>query len=215
MADVNGPARRRYRSSLRAGLAEQTRSAVVQAALAEFLARGYAGATVDRIAERAGVSRPTVFAVGPKATLMKLARDRAIAGDDDPHAITERPNFALIAEAPDAESALRAYAAISAEILGRFADLNEVLRQGAAIDPALADLWQVSEQERLVGATGVVRTLTRQGRLRDGLSMGDAVDVLWVLTAPEQYHRMTRDRGWTHEQWAGWYADSVVRLLLG
>src|SRR4051794_31656832 len=93
------PERRPYRSALRAGTAEQTRSRIVQAALAEFLDQGYVAATVDRIAARAEVSRPTVFALGSKATLLKLARDRAIAGDDDPRAISQRPDFDRIAAA--------------------------------------------------------------------------------------------------------------------
>lgn len=214
VADVKKTDRRRYHSALRAELAEQTRASVVRAALAEFLARGYAGATVDRIAERAGVSRPTVFAVGPKATLLKLARDRAIAGDTDSRSIAQRPDFALVADAPDNEQALRAFAAMSTGILERFADLNEVLRQAAAVDPAVADVWRVSEQERFTAANSIIRTVTGKGPLREGLSAAEATDILWLLIAPDQYYRMTRDRHWPHEKWARWYADTMVRLLL-
>lgn len=206
--------KRRYTSALRAELAGQTRVAIVRAALAEFLERGYGNATIDRIAQRARVSRPTVFAVGPKATLLKLARDLAIAGDDQPRLIAERPDFARIAAAPTAEEALRRFAPISAGIARRFADLNEVLRQGAAIDPDVAALWRVSEEERLAAARGIVRTIAGKGPLRPGLDPMAAADILWLLMAPEQYHRMTRDRSWSHRRWERWYADTMVRLLL-
>lgn len=206
--------KRRYTSPLRAELAEQTRAAVVRAALAEFIERGYGGATIDLIAQRAGVSRPTVFAVGPKATLLKLARDRAIAGDDQPRSIAQRPDFAQIAAAPTAEEALRRFALISAGIAHRFADLNEILRQGAAIDPDAAALWRVSEDERLAAAHGIVRMIAGKGPLRPGLDPAAAADILWLLMSPEQYHRMTRDRSWSHRRWERWYADTMVRVLL-
>jgi AcrR family transcriptional regulator len=211
---VKGSGRRPYASALRAGMAEQTRTAVVRAALAEFLEQGWAGATIDRIAARAGVSRPTVFAVGPKATLLKLARDRAIAGDDDPRSVAERPDFGAIAAAPDGEGALRAFAGISAGIARRFADLDEVLRQGAALDPEVAALREVSEAERLTAARGIVRTVAAKGPLRPGLPEAAAADVLWLLMAPDQYRRLTRDRGWSHARFARWYADTMVGLLL-
>jgi AcrR family transcriptional regulator len=211
---VKGSGRRPYSSTLRAGMAQQTRAAVVAAALAEFLEHGWAGATIDRIAARAGVSRPTVFAVGPKATLLKLARDRAIAGNDDPRSVRERPDFGAIAAAPDGEAALRAFAAISAGIVRRFAALDEVLRQGAALDPEVAALRDVSEAERLTGARGIVRTIAAKGPLRDGLTEAAAADVLWLLMAPDQYRRLTRERGWSDTRFARWYADAMVRLLL-
>lgn len=214
MPGVKGEGKRRYASALRAGMAEQTRAAVVAAALAEFLEQGWAGATIDRIAARAGVSRPTVFAVGPKATLLKLARDRAIAGDADPRSVAERPDFGAIAAAPDAEAALRAFAAISAGIGRRFADLDEVVRQGAALDPDVAALREVSEAERLTGARGIARTVAAKGPLREGLTEAAAADVLWLLMAPDQYRRLTHERGWSHARFARWYADTMVRLLL-
>jgi hypothetical protein len=41
-----------------------------------------------------------------------------------------------------------------------------------------------------------------------------AADVLWLLMAPDQYHRRTRARGWDHTRCAEWDADTMVRLLL-
>ena len=46
------------------------------AAAEVFVEEGYAGATIEQVAARAGVSRPTVFAVGSKAQLFALARQR-------------------------------------------------------------------------------------------------------------------------------------------
>ena len=75
----------RYRSGLRTEQARATRRAVVEAAHHLLVERGYQGTTIDAVAERAGVSRKTVFtAVGGKAELLKLAFDWALVGDDEP-----------------------------------------------------------------------------------------------------------------------------------
>ncbi len=79
MTDVKP--RRAYRSRLREEAALLGQKAVVDAAAALFTEQGYARTTIDQIAARAGVSRPTVFAAGSKAQLLALARRAAIGGD--------------------------------------------------------------------------------------------------------------------------------------
>ena len=85
-------ARRPYRSTLREEQARATRRAIVEAGAALFVERGFAGTTVDAIAERAGVSRKTVFtSVGGKVAVLKDAFDWALAGDDEPVPLGDRP----------------------------------------------------------------------------------------------------------------------------
>jgi AcrR family transcriptional regulator len=206
--------RRSYSSPLREGMADETRRRVVASALEVFLERGFAATTVDRIASQAGVSRPTVFAVGSKAVLFKLARDRAIAGDDEDRPIVERPEYRRFVEETDPEQALRHYAALSAAIGRRFGPLNEILRQGAATEPELAELWETSERERLEGARGVVRAVAKKGALKPGLDAATAADVLWLLMAPDNERRLVDGRGWSYRRFERWYADTLVRLLL-
>jgi AcrR family transcriptional regulator len=51
---------------------EETLALIVQAARAEFLARGYAGASMSAVAQRAGVSTKTVYRLAPcKADLFR------------------------------------------------------------------------------------------------------------------------------------------------
>lgn len=205
---------RAYTSPVRDEAARRTRSAVVAAALELFREQGYPATTIDQIAARAEVSRPTVFGVGSKAQLLRLARDRAIAGDDDPHPIMARQPFTALAAADSPAAVLHAYAPQAAAINRRFADLNEVLHQAQAHDPQLRELWRTSEQERLVGAQAVVDLAATKGPLDPRLDPGTAAQVLWLLTAPEQYRRLVHDQGWTHERYVAWLAEAAVRLLL-
>jgi AcrR family transcriptional regulator len=212
MSDVNS--RRRYTSPVREQSAQRTRGAIVTAALELFVNQGYDATTIDQIAARAQVSKPTVFAVGSKAQLLKLARDSAIAGDHDPVPMAQRPAYLDIVNAADSEQALRRYAQFSASIASRFSAINDVLRQARTSAPELTELWRVSEQERLTGARRIVNVLTEKGPLKAGLDADTAADILWLLTAPEQHQRLVGQRAWTFERYAEWYADTMVRLLL-
>ena len=81
--------RRRYRSELRRSQAAATRRAIVDAALAAFLEHGYAGATMQKIADSAGVVVETIYrAFDGKAGLFKAAVEAAVAGGT---ARAERP----------------------------------------------------------------------------------------------------------------------------
>jgi AcrR family transcriptional regulator len=99
------------RDAARAEQVRATRQRVLGAARDLFLRRGYTGATIEAIAQRAAVSPQTVYnVVGGKAALLKAVYDVALAGDDEPVAVGDRPAFADIAAAPDARSALALYA---------------------------------------------------------------------------------------------------------
>lgn len=183
------------------------------AAAAElFVRHGYAATTMDLVAELAQVSRPTVFAVGSKAELLKQVRDVAMAGDDDPVPVSARAAFTAVLDAPDAESMLRRFAAHVVRLVARYAELDEVLRQAVGADPALRDLWEASEAQRLAGAALVVDAVLTRSRVRDD-DRQRAVDVLWLLMAPDQYARM-RARGWDDETYREWLADIMITQLL-
>src|ERR1700712_4351948 len=93
--------KRPYSAPRREEAALATRRAVIDAAQALFLEHGFAGTTIDQIAVQAGVSRPTVFAVGGKAVLLKLARDVAMAGDDEDRDVASRARFQRLLAEPD------------------------------------------------------------------------------------------------------------------
>src|ERR1700749_1960563 len=110
MAEVNRSPRR-YVSPLRREGAARTRKAVLDAANDLFIAQGYTATTIDEIAARAGVSKPTVFAAaGSKQAILKQLRDMALAGDDEPVPVAQRPWYREALAEPDPRRALRLYA---------------------------------------------------------------------------------------------------------
>ncbi len=206
--------RRAYRSDLRDGQARATRRAVVAAAHALFLERGYQGTTIDAVAERAGVSRKTVFGAGGKATLLKLALDWALVGDDEPVPMAARPEVAAMRQLTDPVELVGAWASFVTPIAARVGGLHRVMISAAAVDDEIAELLRVSEEQRRGGALGFVGGLASIGGLRDGLDPGHAADVCAVLMDPMPYERLVLGSGWTMEEYAAWVHAVVVATIL-
>jgi len=209
MTSVNS--RRGYRSPMREEALLRGQQAVVAAAAALFVERGYARTTIDQIAERARVSRPTVFAVGTKPELLALARRAAIGGED---ALGNEPEFEQILATPDATELLRRLAEMTSGIARRWAPLHAVLEEAAASDPGLTELRQASRDDMYGCARQVVAALRSLGSLRGDLEPKAAADVLWLLIDPGQYRRLVTERRWSHRAFRQWQADAMIRLLL-
>jgi AcrR family transcriptional regulator len=204
---------RSYSSPLRAAQAEANRAAILRAARDLFLAQGYGATTVDQIAATAGVSKPTVFsAVGNKAELLRIVRDVAIAGDDDPVPVSARPTVEAISDAPDLATAAAAAAAHIGGIGQRYGGVHDVLRGAAAAgDPAMRRLWESAEEERLRGSGLLVDLLAAKGAL--AVPRERAVDELWLFMAPDNHLRLVRDRGWSHEAFVEWLTVTILGRL--
>ena len=124
MPDVN-QARRTYTSTLRERQAAATRQAVLDAAHDLFLSQGYGATTIDQVAARAQVSKPTVFAaVGNKQALLAAVRDVALAGDDLPVAVADRAPYQAVVAEPDPYRAIALMAAHLAELWSRYASIR-------------------------------------------------------------------------------------------
>ncbi|MFH8761889.1 TetR/AcrR family transcriptional regulator [Streptomyces althioticus] len=153
----------------RAGDAERRRSAsdlrILRAAKELFLADRYAGVSLERVAERAGVSRQTVYnRFGSKeAVFREMVRDHwaAFAEQD------RRP--AADDEDASAEEVLRAFA----RSLRRFADeTDQILFARLVVAESSRLPWIADEFHRLgkgpvvAAFTGRLDALVRAGRLR-------------------------------------------------
>jgi len=209
-------ARRPYTSPLREQQATATRRAVLDAARQLFIAQGYGATTVEQIAQRAGVSKPTVFtAVGNKQMVLRAVRDTAIAGDDQPVPVAQRPATDRIRTEPDQRQAVELLAQHLTGVASRYAQINEVLHAAAAGgEEDLRELWEAEENQRLAGARLWIEVLTGKGPLRPGLSYSDANDVMWLLMSPDNYYRLVHRQRWTPQKYQRWLAAAITQLLL-
>jgi AcrR family transcriptional regulator len=206
MANVK---RRTYRSSIRRGDAPRL---VCEAAHRLFSTKGYLATSIDDIAAEAGVARPTVFtALGTKPVILKTVVDQAMAGDDAPVPIADRPWFREALDEPDAARSLQLHARNLTWIAQRVAPLLKAMETAAAVDPDAAQLWEQHQQQRRAGMATFAASLATKTTLR--CDEGTVVDTLWTLT-PDAYLRLVHEAGWPVEKFQAWLADLLQRLFL-
>lgn len=213
MSDVKGSGRS-YDSPARREGAAATRRAVLAAARDLLERQGFAATTMAGVAKAAGVSAETVYKTfGSKPALVKAVFDLVIAGDDEPVSVADRPEAQRIRRQVDARAKLRSYAEGAAERAARSAGIQLVVRNGAASDPVVAQLWQQLQDERLTGMTLFARHLTETGCLRSGIDEGTARDILWTYISVEIYDLLVHQRGWTVERYGDWLREALVAAL--
>jgi len=190
---------------------------VIEAATRAFLAHGYAGATIPRIAAAAGVAVETVYrSAAGKAGLLEAAVQAALAGgvaraDVD---VDERPAIRAVIVETDPRRQLAAYAASQPGVWSRVGPLLRVLDAAAASDEALQALRDQHAEFRLTGLRRFAALLAERGGLRPGLTVDRATDIIWTVCAQANYDSLVRARGWSHDEYRAWLTDTLTAHLL-
>jgi AcrR family transcriptional regulator len=210
-----GGVKRVYSSNVRAEGARRTRALIVTAATDLFVHKGFEATTIAEVAAAAGVARPTVLATfGSKPALLKTVLDEALAGDDEPAPVRDRPWFAPVWQATTAREVTTAYAGVCLLIASRAGLVVEAMRRASDSSPELAELWQGWLRGRRAGAEMVVRRQVVLDALRPDLTPQTAGDVLWTLNDPDLHVSLVGQRGWPPEQFRRWLAGTMAALLL-
>lgn len=214
MAKKNS-SKRKYDSSRRKEQSRQTRLQIAEAARGLFFERGYAGATIESIAQQAGVAQETVYAIfGSKRKLLAFLLDISVGGDDQPIRVLDRPQPQAIMHDTDQKQQLAGFSRDITQILVRAAPVFEVMRHAAKTEPEISELLKNMLNERLQNMTRFIRGVSANGPLRDGLDDSKAAEIVWAMTSPELFHLWTVDREWSTEQYEAWLTDTLIRLLL-
>lgn len=207
VAKVNG-SRRRDKARL-------TRQRLVQAAHREFLDKGYYGATMAGIAQRADVAPQTVYFVfHTKAELISAVIDVGVLGEDPPTIPQDADWWAAMERAATPDGVLRQFVRGAGPLLARAAPIAEIVRAAALTDPEVRAIHQRHDRLQIAGYRQVVDLLLRKGSLRPGLTADTATDLLLTLCGDATYVQLTTDRGWTHDRVLDWLEDAAPKLLL-
>jgi hypothetical protein len=106
------------------------------------------------------------------------------------------------------------------EILERLADIQvkyvpriyESIRLDHAArreEPAADKVWNGRVRTRRATFHLLAAQIQKQGRLDPGLTLDDAVMLIWVLTSPHMYEYLVVDGGWSLKR----YRWHIIRLL--
>jgi len=191
------------------------RAAVVAAARALFLERGYGATTVEAISELADVPPATVYRLfASKHGILKALFDVSIVGDDQEIPMGERPQVRALLDEADPRSLLAGFVALTVEVNTRAAPLYGILVSAAGTDPDAAAQLEELTSQRQEGQRAIARSLARARALRPGLRERDAADLIHALLSPELYRLLVIDRSWSPDRYATWLEATVTTQLL-
>lgn len=200
---------RAYHSQLREQQAENTRRLIATAARARFLEKGWSGTSVRSVAEEAGVSEATVYAVyGSKAGLAISLMDAAEQRADVRRAVAE-----LEQHAGDPVAQLRTFVAFDRRLFELGGDVIRLLAEARRQHPALGEAHQEGRRRGEAERTKVFSSWP-DAVWRAGTDVGKALAVYALLVSLESYDMATGERGWSADQVEQWWTDTLAELLL-
>jgi AcrR family transcriptional regulator len=197
----------------------ETRRRLLTAAKAEFAERGYAAATVIRIAERADVSVQSLYSNwGNKRNLLRAVMESSVTGDQDTPLVPGQPPAIITAalDPQDAKDPRRLLGHLSRQyrLLAERAAVGwQTYRDGAAVDPGIAADWQALSDLRR-GAFHALIARIPAGALRPGLTSAAAADTAWVIASPDTHDLLVRQAGYSYDQLEEWVRSTLAAALL-
>jgi len=184
-----------------------TRLAVIDAARELFLAKGWTATGMRDIAAAAGVAVETVYAhFSSKRGVLRAVADIAAAGDDAPVSLSERQEFLAIGQGHRA-ARIGAAAQLLVAVQVRTAAIATLLRQAAPSDEEIAEMLRSTrERQRSDVATALELIVGRPPTVseRDGV---------WAIASPEVFLLLVEESGWTPDQYEGWVATTLERVI--
>jgi AcrR family transcriptional regulator len=197
---------RPYRARTARPRSQATRQRIT-ATVHELLAEGaFHEATVEQVAERAGVSRATVYQhFGSRLELIDSVCD--IMGVN-PALVEIRRVVGL----PDVGAALTRTLTNTVRFWSTESPVLRELYGVVAVDPAARSFVERQRRDRTGELGRLAENLARSGRLRAGLTKARALTVLLVLTSFETYSEL-REAGLSDRQATAFLQETAAREL--
>jgi AcrR family transcriptional regulator len=199
----------KYHSERRQEQAEATRQAILDAARALFIERGYARTTVADIAAAAHVAVPTVYAsVGTKPAVLGELRKMipVVAGVPS----DMRAAFEL---AHDPRQVISGVVAGVRRLLEASGDLMYAIESAAPFEPVAAEAWEEGLVIHRAACGMAVDRIAALGKVKATVSPTHAADVLSLLSLPATWRTLTVEYGWAFHEVEAWIVDTAMALI--
>lgn len=199
---------RKYEQRMRAEASEQTRRRVLDAVYERLRLAPIEPVSVDHVAQKAGVSRSTVYLIfGSRAGLFDALGDELL----------DRGGFHSVMEAvgrPDALHGMRDGIIAVVKMYATHRDVLRVLHSMSSLDPdAVGGSIQRMETGRATGMTYLARRLADQQSLRSDVTVDEATNLLWMLTSFDSFDLLYTARALTADQVAITLITTAARSL--
>ncbi|MGD0665835.1 MAG: helix-turn-helix domain-containing protein [Rhabdochlamydiaceae bacterium] len=201
--------KRIYRSAARNTQAAQTKGRILTSAKNLFESEGFEDVTIEKIAQAAGVSIPTVYSLfQSKRGVLRALMDEALPTDQ----------FNALVEMSIQEKSPKKRLCISAKIARQMYDAERaqmnVFRGAAVLAPEFKELEKEKEMRRYKRQEVTIKAMVREKSLAKGLSRAKARDILWAFTGRDMYRMFVIEQGWTSEEYEKWLALLLIKSLI-
>jgi AcrR family transcriptional regulator len=201
--------KRAYRQQVRAETAEKTRGRILDALYERLRVAPAEPVSVEDVAERAHVSRSTVYLVfGSRSGLFDALTERLLRG----------AGYDRIEEAvrdPDARETLRGGLEGSVRMYAAHHDVLRVLYAAGKLDPQGAGhAIARSERRRHESMGWLADRLRDEGHLRPDLTVEHAAHLIWLLASFDAYDLLAAGRGLGSDEVIEILTDAAEHALL-
>jgi AcrR family transcriptional regulator len=179
---------------VRAESSAETRHRIIEVARGLLTRAPLENVSVPTIAAEAEVARSTIYAIfGSREGLMV-----ALAED-----VLERGGFARIGQAlrgPDVVQAFATSIDVAMELYSQEHAVAQALLSLSTVDRDASSAAARFNFGRREGMQKLAQRMRDQGVLRDDVAVGEAADILWIITSFETFDQLYRGRGLTPKQ---------------
>lgn len=179
---------------MRAESSAETRHRIIEVARGLLTRAPLESVSVPTIAAEAEVARSTIYAIfGSREGLMV-----ALAED-----VLERGGFARIGQAlrgPDVVQAFATSIDVAMELYSQEHAVAQALLSLSAVDRDASSAAARFNFGRREGMQKLAQRMRDQGVLRDDVAVGEAADILWIITSFETFDQLYRGRSLTPKQ---------------
>ncbi|CDR34203.1 TetR/AcrR family transcriptional regulator [Criblamydia sequanensis] len=206
---MSGVKRRSYKSNAREAQAAQTKARILNSAKNLFDSLGFEYVTIEKIAQGANVSIPTIYSLfQSKLGVLRALMDSALP----------KNQFEALVEESILEKSPKKRLSISAKIARQMYDAERlkmsIFRGVAVLAPELRELEKEREMRRYNRQEVTIKAMVKENSLIKELSADKARDILWALTGRDIYRMFVIEQGWTSDEYEEWLTQLLIVSLI-
>lgn len=204
---------RSYDNRRRLERAAETRRRIVAAAIDVFRRRGYAGARMSEIADRAGVSLDTVNVNGPKSALLQAAVEVASFGQEGEHLVFEFDLGDDILRQLDADGFAGLLAGFLVDLNERVSTLWTVLAAESIVDSELAARHDGMIASIIRSTHAVIELCEARGWTSGTLTHDQRVAMLLTAGSTDSFRRVRYALGFDADAYREWMRRAILAAV--
>lgn len=202
--------KRTYKSVARNTQAAQTKARILASAKNLFESEGFEYVTIEKIAQTANVSIPTIYSLfQSKRGVLRALMDEALPSDQ----------FNALVEMSIHEKSPKRRLGISAKIARQIYDAEGaqmgIFRGVSVLAPEFRELEKEREMRRYNRQEVTIEAMEKENSLKAGLSAAKARDILWALTGRDMYRMFVIEQEWTPDEYEKWLTQLLISTLIG